>query len=141
MRATILKALGLMRGNAKFLTYCVTQHSFSHESNGVGERTLDKLFDDVFNDFDPHIPDEVVLDAQHDPILRSSGSKMSKVSTTLRQLVRDWTTAGATERDQCYGPIYAELERVVPITEHNRNKLMMFIPGSGLSRLMAELCA
>ena len=78
---------------------------------------------------------------------RSSGwglpqrSRMSKVCSSLRQLVRDWTADGAEERRQCYGPVLAEMQRVLPITPDNKNKLMVFLPGSGLSRLMVELCA
>jgi hypothetical protein len=30
------------------------------------------------------------------------------------QFVRDWSEEGQSERNQCYGPILAELERIYP---------------------------
>ncbi len=41
--------------------------------------------------------------------------KMSKVRTTLKQCMRDWSSAGASERSQCYGPIIRELEAMYPL--------------------------
>ena len=40
-----------------------------------------------------------------DPRVRPSLLDMDKVHSTLKQLVRDWSSAGAVEREQCYSPI------------------------------------
>jgi len=36
-------------------------------------------------------------------------SDMEKVKTTLKQFVRDWSSAGQKERDACYEPVIAEV--------------------------------
>ena len=35
-----------------------------------------------------------------------------KVDITLRQLERDWSSSGKTERNQCYKPILDELDLI-----------------------------
>ena len=42
---------------------------------------------------------------ESDPRVRPSQFDMDKVQSTLKQLVRDWSSAGAAEREQCYTPI------------------------------------
>ena len=42
---------------------------------------------------------------ESDPRVRPSQLDMDKVQSTLKQLVRDWSSAGAVEREQCYTPI------------------------------------
>lgn len=64
--------------------------------------------------------------------------RMSKVRSTLRQCVRDWSVNGAEERKQCYAPILGELERVFPDAADRRNRRVL-IPGSGLGRLTWEI--
>ena len=39
---------------------------------------------------------------------------MDKVKTTLKQLVRDWSEAGAAERESCYAPVIRELLILYP---------------------------
>lgn len=54
---------------------------------------------------------------------------LSKVNTTLKQVVRDWSSSGALERSLTYDPILMLIEG------HER----VLVPGSGLSRLAYEL--
>ena len=42
---------------------------------------------------------------ESDPRVRPSQLDMDKVQSTLKQLVRDWSSDGAIEREQCYTPI------------------------------------
>ena len=42
---------------------------------------------------------------ESDPRVRPSPLDMDKVQSTLKQLVRDWSSDGAVEREQCYTPI------------------------------------
>ena len=39
---------------------------------------------------------------------------MDKVKTTLKQLIRDWSDAGAVERECCYSPVIRELLNIYP---------------------------
>lgn len=41
-------------------------------------------------------------------------SDMEKVKTTLKQFVRDWSSAGHAERKACYEPVIAEVMNRFP---------------------------
>ena len=64
--------------------------------------------------------------------------KMSKVRSTLRQCVRDWSKDGEKERAACYTPVLRELERLHPSREA-RAAVRVLVPGSGLGRLVWEV--
>ncbi|CAM9796698.1 unnamed protein product [Chrysoparadoxa australica] len=64
---------------------------------------------------------------------------MNKMRSTLHQVARDWSVEGEQERRQCYTPLLEELERLLPVTDDNRNKLRVLVPGSGLGRLVLEV--
>ena len=68
-----------------------------------------------------------------------SSNDMSRVQTTLKQLVRDWSEEGKNERDQSYGPILNELEELYPSTLFNRSNIFVVVPGAGLGRLMFDI--
>lgn len=61
---------------------------------------------------------------------------VSKVRSTLRQLVRDWAEEGKIERDMCYKPILNELNRIFP---ENKENFSVLTPGAGLARLTFEI--
>eukprot|EP00922_Rhytidocystis_sp_ex-Travisia-forbesii_P052558 GHVS01077964.1.p1 GENE.GHVS01077964.1~~GHVS01077964.1.p1 ORF type:complete len:306 (+),score=51.84 GHVS01077964.1:121-918(+) len=63
---------------------------------------------------------------------------MSKVRSTLRQFVRDWSDVGAAERDAAYGPLLESLERYLPIQCTDKPPRIL-CPGSGLGRLPFEV--
>ncbi|CAL4129629.1 unnamed protein product, partial [Meganyctiphanes norvegica] len=44
-------------------------------------------------------------------------SDIDKVQSTLRQLVRDWSSSGEHERQQCYAPIINQIEHLFPDTK------------------------
>lgn len=62
-----------------------------------------------------------------------------KTHSTLRQLFREWSVEGASEREACFKPVIEALN-----VEHSclvqRNHLNVLIPGAGLGRLVFELC-
>ncbi|VTZ67210.1 N2227-like protein, putative [Plasmodium chabaudi chabaudi] len=62
---------------------------------------------------------------------------MSKVRSTLRQFVRDWSIEGIEERNNAYDPILKSLEKYLPITDNYIPKILC--PGSGLGRLPYEV--
>eukprot|EP00922_Rhytidocystis_sp_ex-Travisia-forbesii_P052557 GHVS01077963.1.p1 GENE.GHVS01077963.1~~GHVS01077963.1.p1 ORF type:complete len:307 (+),score=40.28 GHVS01077963.1:125-922(+) len=63
---------------------------------------------------------------------------LSKVRSTLRQFVRDWSEAGAAEREAAYGPLLSALERYLPV-EDKLCPPRILCPGSGLGRLPFEV--
>jgi len=63
------------------------------------------------------------------------------VKSTLHQCVREWSAEGAEERRQCYAPLYSQLEKHLPVTAANKNKQKVLCPGSGLGRIVLDLCS
>jgi carnosine N-methyltransferase len=63
-----------------------------------------------------------------------------KVRSTLRSFVRDWSEAGAHEREACYTPCLEALERRFLI-RGERGGRKVLIPGCGLGRLAMEVAA
>ena len=111
------------------------------QTNGIDDDFVDQLCANACRDNPLDRTNADFVTGAQRPIVRSSLNHLSKVAGTVRQLVRDWTKEGQEERDQCYAPVIKELQRVLPITPQNKNQMMVFLPGSGLSRLMVELCA
>jgi carnosine N-methyltransferase len=64
----------------------------------------------------------------------------SKASTTIRQVFRDWSSAGRFERSACFVPVMASIVRSFP-TDIPREKIHILVPGAGLGRLVFDLCA
>lgn len=62
-----------------------------------------------------------------------------KVRSTLRQYVRDWADEGQAERDECYAPLLERLKELYP-TREARQEARVLVPGSGLCRLLFEVC-
>ena len=42
---------------------------------------------------------------------------MDKVKTTLKQIMRDWSSEGELERDSCYTPVLKELNQLYSVDE------------------------
>ncbi|XP_067938499.1 carnosine N-methyltransferase-like [Watersipora subatra] len=63
---------------------------------------------------------------------------MDKVRTTLKQLARDWSDAGAVERECCYAPVIRELLNIYP-KECISPNIKVLVPGAGLGRLAYEI--
>ena len=65
-----------------------------------------------------------------------------KIRSTLRSLVRDWAEDGAAEREACYSPCLAALERYFPKSQDRpRASRKVLVPGCGLGRLAMEIAA
>jgi len=77
---------------------------------------------------------------ESDPRVRPSQLDMDKVQSTLKQLVRDWSSAGAVEREQCYTPIIKALTALYP-DRGSRCERKVLVPGAGLGRLAFEIAA
>lgn len=81
---------------------------------------------------EPQMPHEWAGVAKH--------ADIDKARSTIRQFYRDWSDAGAGEREACYGPVMkalaAEQER-----QREDGPLRVLVPGAGLGRLVFDLCA
>lgn len=66
--------------------------------------------------------------------------EMEKLRSTLRQFVRDWSVEGKAEREQTYGRIYDELQRLFPASESRADKRIL-VPGAGLGRMVYDLAS
>ena len=65
--------------------------------------------------------------------------EISKASTTINQLYRDWSAEGFEERNACNGPILDDLEKNFgSMTEKSTVKIL--VPGAGLGRLVFDIC-
>lgn len=62
---------------------------------------------------------------------------MDKVRYVLKNLARDWSEEGAPEREETYGPLLEELERVLPVQNRDSPPAVL-VPGAGLGRLCLE---
>lgn len=69
---------------------------------------------------------------------RVASRNASKVSSTLRQFVRDWAREGEAERLASYGPLIDALGRHLPARKGKRQAKVL-CPGSGLGRLPFDL--
>ncbi|KAL3700342.1 hypothetical protein R1sor_018364 [Riccia sorocarpa] len=63
---------------------------------------------------------------------------VEKVRCIIRNIVRDWTEEGVTEREECYTPILKELEDLFPDRSRKRPPACL-VPGAGLGRLAFEI--
>jgi hypothetical protein len=64
---------------------------------------------------------------------------ISKVRSTLKQLVREWSKEGAAERAQCFEPLLAGLQKFLPLGNDESRRPFVLCPGSGLARLPYEI--
>lgn len=70
---------------------------------------------------------------------RTTAAQVSKVNTTLRQCMRDWSVEGEEERRQSYGAVIAELERLRPVDPDRKGAQKVLVPGAGEGRLAYEI--
>ena len=79
------------------------------------------------------------IDAKEvDPRVRPTVVDMDRVQSTIKQIVRDWSSAGAEERAKCYDPLLVALDSLHP---DNRHLVKVLVPGSGLARLAWEIAS
>jgi carnosine N-methyltransferase len=68
--------------------------------------------------------------------------QLSKVSSVLKCLARDWSVEGKPERDMAYVPILRSVQTYLPITNQRRGgRCRVCVPGAGVMRLACELAA
>ena len=67
--------------------------------------------------------------------------QISKVSSVLKSLARDWSADGKGERNQAYEPILNAIMEYVPIGAKGEEAPKICVPGAGVGRLALELTA
>lgn len=72
------------------------------------------------------------------PLPPAEAGDLEKIRQTMRQLARDWTAEGLSERRASYGPFYYALNRAFP-TPASRVGRRVFVPGSGLGRMPVDI--
>lgn len=70
---------------------------------------------------------------------RTSATQVSKINTTLRQCMRDWSDEGREERRKSYSAVIAELERLCPVDPERKGAQKVLVPGAGEGRLAYEI--
>jgi carnosine N-methyltransferase len=64
-----------------------------------------------------------------------------KCCGTLRQFAREWSASGALERQSSFGPLLFHLNAAhAGLDAAHRARVRVLVPGSGLGRLMWEVC-
>jgi carnosine N-methyltransferase len=66
-------------------------------------------------------------------------SDIDKARSTLRQFYRDWSEAGAAEREISYGPIMRAIDHERARLGDGSGSLKILVPGAGLARLVFDL--
>ena len=70
----------------------------------------------------------------------ASAHGLDKARTIIRQLYRDWSAEGASERDAHFTPVLDALQAEFPATG-SRHAVPVLFPGAGLGRLLHGACA
>ncbi|XP_047513838.1 carnosine N-methyltransferase [Pieris napi] len=109
---------------------------------------VDTMFENVDHTIDPAETNGTEIGCNYNNCDISSHKKhkmqhdIEKVQTVIKNIVRDWSEAGAAEREQCYKPILDELEARYPKQEFiDRSHIKVLVPGAGLGRLAWEIAA
>ena len=73
--------------------------------------------------------------------IETSFQNISKVRSTLKLFVRDWSIEGKEEREACHYRMVKELKKYLNPENNSTNSLYkVLVPGAGLGRLVFELC-
>ncbi|CAM9804271.1 unnamed protein product [Hapterophycus canaliculatus] len=70
---------------------------------------------------------------------RTTATQVSKINTTLRQCMRDWSDEGGRERSSSYAAVISELERLSPVKPETKEPQKVLVPGAGAGRLAYEI--
>ncbi|CAN0126769.1 unnamed protein product [Scytosiphon promiscuus] len=70
---------------------------------------------------------------------KTTATQVSKINTTLRQCMRDWSDEGERERDSSYAAVISELERLCPVKPDTKVHHKVLVPGAGAGRLAYEI--
>ena len=73
---------------------------------------------------------------------QATPNDMDKARSTIRQIYRDWSAEGSSERNASHTSIVSALsEHLSPDQPSQRYRNQILVPGAGLGRLVLDLCA
>ncbi|XP_066602877.1 carnosine N-methyltransferase [Prorops nasuta] len=101
------------------------------------DNVLKLIIKDVAHIFENVSPPSAQCNSALNP--RPVLADQEKVQATIKQLVRDWSVEGASERTACYQPIIDEIINQFPIDNCTPSKVNILVPGAGLGRLAYEI--
>ena len=68
--------------------------------------------------------------------------QISRVSSVLKSLARDWSSEGKAEREMAYQPLLENIQQYIPLPEDHGKAAMapkICVPGAGVGRLALEI--
>ncbi|XP_055695243.1 carnosine N-methyltransferase isoform X2 [Lutzomyia longipalpis] len=104
-------------------------------------KIIQKLLVDVNNIFSNE-PVQAVCAGDHNNCNPEPGFRPNEIETveiTLKLFVRDWSSEGAEEREQCYTPIINAIMKAFNPEDVDVSRVRVLVPGAGLGRLAYEL--
>lgn len=110
------------------------------ESNAVLARAIAKIGIESFR----LTPEDDVAASSSEPVMPrewhgvAKHTDIDKARSTIRQFYRDWSAAGATERNACFSPVFEAVAAQQQLRGGER--IQVLVPGAGLGRLVFELC-
>lgn len=102
----------------------------------VNAAIADEVVSSALNSFD--LPLHPKAGTERDWRDAATPNDIGKAHSTIRQLYRDWSDEGRPERQACYQPVLADLDRAFGTNE--RKQVDVLVPGAGLGRLVFEIC-
>lgn len=67
-------------------------------------------------------------------------AQISKVSSVLKSLARDWSADGRAEREMAYTPMIRQIQHYLPVVEDGIFRPKICVPGSGRSWPLTPYC-
>merc|ERR1719273_375637 len=109
----------------------------------INSAVIKEIIDGVERMFENQTHDQQPSDKEKECLKpRTASMDIEKVRSTLKSFVRDWSSDGKCERDQCYQPILDEIERIFGhLNTAQRSGTQILVPGAGLGRLAFEIAS
>jgi carnosine N-methyltransferase len=107
----------------------------------ANQRLLDAIVSLVDESFLPCTREQEQRQQQHPPARIGGAINYDKCWGTLRQFAREWSSPCAYERLSSFGPMLMHLNAAHGgLDAQQRASVRVLVPGSGLGRLMWEIC-
>lgn len=102
------------------------------------------FFDDLVMHYAEHMQKPDGDGKRHFPSKRGDAvhfSRQHRNQAVLHSMHREWSVDGKEERDAIFGPLLAELQRLLPVNTERAYRQRVLIPGCGAGRLPLEVAA
>jgi len=145
-----------LHGSMEYFKRIPTKHKSLLKSSGfeshlknvencidVNSGVIKEIIDGVERMFENQTHDQNTSDKDKECAKkRTAPMDIEKVHSTLKSFVRDWSSDGKAERDQCYKPILNEIDRIFGhLNTAQRSSTNILVPGAGLGRLAFDIAS